>query len=309
MLTGLAVAAGVLAVTAALGLWWRRSRNRISPATRETAPIDPALLAALGVESGPSVTLLQFSSAFCAPCRATRVVCAEVAALLDGVKHVEVDAESHLEAVRALGIWRTPTVLILDKIRPGRAARDRGAGQGPGDRGRRAAAAHGGAAVSAVVGKPVLLDPRGPRFAAALTTVVLVVVLATGSGWLALAQAAVFALTVSGPRRGPYGMLYRALVAPRLRPPTELEPAEPVRFAQMIGLVCMLIAAAGFLLGAPLVGYVATGAALAAAFLNAAFGLCLGCEVYLAYRRLTGRTVPTRVPAPAGGGSGGLAGA
>jgi thiol-disulfide isomerase/thioredoxin len=75
--------------------------------------IDPALLATLGV--GPArATLLQFSSAFCAPCRALRRVSGEVADLLPGVRHVEVDAESHLDAVRALGIWRTPTLLVLD---------------------------------------------------------------------------------------------------------------------------------------------------------------------------------------------------
>jgi thiol-disulfide isomerase/thioredoxin len=59
-------------------------------------------------------TLLQFSSAFCAPCRAVRRVSSEVAGMVSGVQHVEVDAESHLEAVRALGIWRTPTLLVLD---------------------------------------------------------------------------------------------------------------------------------------------------------------------------------------------------
>jgi thiol-disulfide isomerase/thioredoxin len=71
------------------------------------------VLAALGVPPG-EVTLLQFSSAFCAPCRATRVVCAEVARATPGVAHVEVDAESRLDAVRALDIWKTPTVLIVD---------------------------------------------------------------------------------------------------------------------------------------------------------------------------------------------------
>jgi thiol-disulfide isomerase/thioredoxin len=81
--------------------------------------IDPTLafdpvLAAIGVTAGTPVTLLQFSSAFCAPCRATRVLCAEVARLVPGVRHVEVDAESHLDAVRALDVWRTPTVLVLD---------------------------------------------------------------------------------------------------------------------------------------------------------------------------------------------------
>ena len=71
------------------------------------------LLQRLGVEPAPA-TLLQFSTAFCAPCRAVRRVSAEVAALLPGVRHVEVDAESHLDEVRKLGIVRTPTLLILD---------------------------------------------------------------------------------------------------------------------------------------------------------------------------------------------------
>jgi thiol-disulfide isomerase/thioredoxin len=75
--------------------------------------VEATLLADLGLGPAPA-TLLQFSSAFCAPCRAVRRVSSEVAAMLPDVQHVEVDAESHLEAVRALGIWRTPTLLILD---------------------------------------------------------------------------------------------------------------------------------------------------------------------------------------------------
>jgi thiol-disulfide isomerase/thioredoxin len=78
------------------------------------AMVDPSLLTALGVQLGTPATLLQFSSAFCAPCRATRRVLIEVTGLLDGVRHVEVDAESQLAAVRALDIWRTPTVLVVD---------------------------------------------------------------------------------------------------------------------------------------------------------------------------------------------------
>ena len=148
----------------------------------------------------------------------------------------------------------------------------------------------------------MFLDPRGPRFAAAVTTLVLVLVLVTGSGWLALAQAVVFALTAWRPRYGPYGLLYRALVAPRLAPPAELEPAAPVRFAQLIGLGFTVVAAVGYLAGASVVGIVATAFALAAAFLNAAFGLCLGCELYLAVRRLRHRPVPARVPASRAGG-------
>ncbi|MEU1968474.1 DUF4395 domain-containing protein [Micromonospora sediminicola] len=144
----------------------------------------------------------------------------------------------------------------------------------------------------------MLLDPRGPRFAAALTTVVLAVALVTGSGLLVLAQAVVFALTAANPRLGPYGLLFRALVAPRLGPAAEREPAAPVRFAQIVGLVFATVGAVGFLAGAPVVGLIATAAALAAAFLNAAFGLCLGCEAYLAVRRLTGRPLAARVAVP-----------
>lgn len=144
----------------------------------------------------------------------------------------------------------------------------------------------------------MLLDPRAPRFAAALTAAVLVAILITGSGWLALAQAAVFAATAVDPRRGPYGLVYRALVAPRLGRPTELEPAAPVRFAQLLGLGFTLVAAVGYLSGATALGLVMAAFALVAAFLNAAFGLCLGCEVFLAFRRLTGRPLAARVPAP-----------
>jgi Domain of unknown function (DUF4395) len=133
------------------------------------------------------------------------------------------------------------------------------------------------------------LDPRGPRFAAALTTAVLVGVLATGWGWLALAQAVVFAITAADPRRGPYALLYRAFVAPRLGPPAEREDAAPVRFAQLVGFVFLAIATIGYLSGATALGVVFTAFGLLAAFLNAAFGLCLGCEAYLAGRRLTSR--------------------
>jgi len=92
-----------------------QSGSRDPGARAEGAPVRPvaATLAGLGVDPGP-VTLLQFSSAFCAPCRTTRVLCADVAAAMPGVRHVEVDAESHLDAVRALKVWKTPTVLIVD---------------------------------------------------------------------------------------------------------------------------------------------------------------------------------------------------
>ena len=144
----------------------------------------------------------------------------------------------------------------------------------------------------------MLLDPRGPRFAAAVTSVVLVLVLVFASGWLALAQAVVFALSALSPRYSPYGLIYRAVLAPRLGRPAELEPAEPVRFAQLVGFFFIAVAAVGFFAGIPVLGLVFAGLALIAAFLNAAFGLCLGCEAYLACRRLTHRPVPARLPAP-----------
>ena len=144
----------------------------------------------------------------------------------------------------------------------------------------------------------MLLDPRGPRFVAAVTSVVLVLILIFSAGWLALAQAVVFGVSALWPRYSPYGLLYRTLVAPRLPRPTELEPAAPVRFAHALGLVFTAVAALGYLLGVTALGLVFTSFALVAAFLNAAFGLCLGCEVYLAFRRLTHRPIQARVPAP-----------
>lgn len=79
-----------------------------------TPPAGAELVAAVGGELGERATLLQFSSAFCAPCRATRRVLGEVTDLVDGVAHVEVDAEQHLEATRAFNITRTPTTIVLD---------------------------------------------------------------------------------------------------------------------------------------------------------------------------------------------------
>jgi hypothetical protein len=134
------------------------------------------------------------------------------------------------------------------------------------------------------------LDPRGQRFAAALTSVVLIVVLVTGSGWLALAQTVIFAIAAVDPRRSPYAYLYRLLVLPRLGPPSEREPVAPVRFAQSVGFTFLLLAALGYLTGLTALGLIFAAFALLAAFLNAAFGLCLGCEAYLAIRRLTART-------------------
>jgi Ca2+/Na+ antiporter len=95
------------------------------------------------------------------------------------------------------------------------------------------------------------------------------------------AQAAVFAITAwRGPRRGPYGMVFAHLVAPRLAPVTEREPVPPLKFAQLVGLIFAVVGVAGFAAGQSVVGLAATAIALVAAFLNAAFAICLGCQLY-----------------------------
>ena len=130
------------------------------------------------------------------------------------------------------------------------------------------------------------VDVRGPRFAAWVTTAVLAVVLLTANGWLLAAQAVVFAAgAFAGLRHAPYGVLFRVLVAPRLGPVREREPEAPPRFAQLVGFVFAAVGTLGYLLSAPLVGAIATGLALVAALLNAALGLCLGCELYLIAQR------------------------
>ena len=132
-----------------------------------------------------------------------------------------------------------------------------------------------------------LVDVRGPRFAAWVTTTVLVAVLLVSilsipAALVLLAgQTAVFALGAAlGPRRSPYGRLYAALVAPRQGPVTEREPVAPLRFAQAVGFVLAAAGLASYLLGAPTIAVVFVAFALFAALLNAAFGICLGCRLY-----------------------------
>ena len=146
---------------------------------------------------------------------------------------------------------------------------------------------------------PTLIDPRGPRVAATLTSVVLALVLLTAPGTLATgllaAQAAVFAVgAVYGVQHTPYAWLFRTFLKPRLGKPGELEDATPPRFAQAVGLGFVLVGLTALLTGATTVGLIAVGFALAAALLNAATGFCLGCEVYLLSRRI-------RTPAFSGG--------
>jgi hypothetical protein len=134
------------------------------------------------------------------------------------------------------------------------------------------------------------IDPRGPRFGALVTMVVFAIVLVTSNVWLLTAQAVVFAISaLLGMRYSPYGLVYRWLIRPRLGPPTELEAEAPPRFAQAVGLVISLIGIAGYAAGVRPLGMAAAAAGLLAAVLNGIFGLCLGCEMYLAIRRIRGR--------------------
>lgn len=131
------------------------------------------------------------------------------------------------------------------------------------------------------------VDPRGLRFAAALTTVVLALTLVLNSPWPLAVQAVVFAISVVfGIQASPYGLLFKRLVRPRLGPPKELEDPAPPRFAQLVGLVFAVLGLIGYLAGVEVLGVVATGFALVAAFVNAAVGLCLGCEAYLLIHRI-----------------------
>ena len=134
---------------------------------------------------------------------------------------------------------------------------------------------------------PAQVDVRGPRFAAWVTTVVLLAVLivsalsTVAATILLAAQAVVFAIgALRGPRQHPYGLIFAKFVAPRLSPATEREPVPPLKFAQLVGFIFAVVGVAGFALGVPLLGVIATAFALFAAFLNAAFGICLGCQLY-----------------------------
>ena len=142
------------------------------------------------------------------------------------------------------------------------------------------------------------IDPRGPRFSAGITAVLLLIVIALGLSTAAAPSIAdratqpatvLFAVIVAlfawgafaGVQRHPYGAIFRRLVRPRLKPPTELEDPTPPTFAQGVGLVITLVGLVLHLAGVPYALVIAAAAAFVAAFLNSVFGYCLGCQIYL----------------------------
>ena len=135
------------------------------------------------------------------------------------------------------------------------------------------------------------IDPRGPRFGAAITTVVLAVALLVAPSALATTllsiQTVVFAIgAFIGLPAQPYGKIFAKFIRPRLVAPTELEDVAPPQFAQLVGFGFALVAWVALVIHVTVVAQVAIGFALAAAFLNAAFGFCLGCEMYLMGKRV-----------------------
>jgi hypothetical protein len=134
-----------------------------------------------------------------------------------------------------------------------------------------------------------LLDARGPRFGALLTTIVLAAVLVTGSLPLLIWQLSVFALgAFIGPQASPYAWIYRTVVKPRLRGDVPTEDTRPPQFAQIVGFLFALTATVALIFDVTVLFTVATGFALAAAFLNSVFNFCLGCEMYLLIARARG---------------------
>jgi hypothetical protein len=144
----------------------------------------------------------------------------------------------------------------------------------------------------------VQLDPRGPRFTASVTLVVFAAVLLTAPGTAAVVLLAVqTAFFAVGAGRGvqftPTAYVFKKLIRPRLSAPRHTEDAKPPRFAQTVGLVFTVVALIGFASDVDPLGYVFTAFALGAALLNAAFGFCLGCELYLLGKRLNTKNSTT----------------
>uniref|UniRef100_UPI00404B9392 DUF4395 domain-containing protein n=1 Tax=Candidatus Planktophila sp. TaxID=2175601 RepID=UPI00404B9392 len=128
----------------------------------------------------------------------------------------------------------------------------------------------------------VSIDARGPRWSAVITTVVLAIALVTSSLWVIAFQAVVFAIgAFRGPQFTPYALIFKKLIKPRLKSAATLEDVRPPQFAQTVGLGFALVAVIASVTGAGGLFTIAVAFALAAAFLNAAFNFCLGCEMYL----------------------------
>jgi hypothetical protein len=140
--------------------------------------------------------------------------------------------------------------------------------------------------MSEILEKPevqkIYIDARGPRFSASLTTIVLATALVTHNVWVLVAQGLIFLIGATlGPQFTPYGLLFKKLIKPRLKKEAPTEDVRPPKFAQSVGLIFALVGIFGAVVDRGLIFTVATAFALAAAFLNAAFNYCLGCEMYL----------------------------
>ena len=145
--------------------------------------------------------------------------------------------------------------------------------------------------INQVPKKAVLIDARGPRYSAGITTLVLSLALITESVYVIGFQFAVFLSAVLfGLRKSIYGFIYRNLIQPRLKGPVSTEDQRAPRFAQFIGALFAFVALLGGVTGNSSVFLIATSFALGAAFLNAAFGFCLGCQIYLILVRLFKRS-------------------
>jgi hypothetical protein len=152
---------------------------------------------------------------------------------------------------------------------------------------------------NAADGRPTRIDPRGPRFGAGITAALLLIIVvlgvagaSTAAFWLLVAATALFAWgAFAGIRRHPYGIVFAKLVRPRLTPPAELEDPRPPTFAQGVGFAVGLAGVLLALLGLQYAVTIAAGIAFFAAFLNAAFGFCLGCQMYLLLVRA--RVIPS----------------
>jgi hypothetical protein len=128
----------------------------------------------------------------------------------------------------------------------------------------------------------LLIDARGPRFGAAITTIVFAAALATNNIWFVVVQAVVFAIgAFKGPQFTPYAFIYKKAIKPLLKGEVPTEEVKPPQFAQKVGLLFAVVAITGAVLGIDALVVGAVSMALGAAFLNAAFNFCLGCEMYL----------------------------